>query len=224
VKYTSTGVTSPTSPATVYGVIAGGLVLFAPIVLEASGNVLNPMDPLAGATVRVTYDGMRPGDLIGLSWDGKDNLTPPQPGSASGFVDFPIPESAVAVDIGKTVPVIYAVVRNGVPTLSDTLNLTVLTLPAGELEAPKITQAPNDTLDVGALTGDADLTVKPWPFCRGAADFPALRRHPGRWQRLWLAPSNLAEPADHFTGHAQHHGGVERTAEARGRLSTALDL
>lgn len=45
VKYSSAGITSPASPATVYGVIAGGLVLLAPIVLEAPGNVLNPWMP-----------------------------------------------------------------------------------------------------------------------------------------------------------------------------------
>jgi len=61
--------------------------------------------------------------------------------------------------------VLYAVVRNGVGKPSGELLLTVESLAESVLEAPRILQAVDDlNLDVSALTGDADLTVRPWPF------------------------------------------------------------
>jgi len=61
--------------------------------------------------------------------------------------------------------VLYAVVRNGVGKPSGELLLTVESLAESVLEAPRILQASDDlNLDIRTLTGDADLTVKPWPF------------------------------------------------------------
>jgi len=137
----------------------------APVVIQAPGGVLNPIDAINGATVVVTYTVMIPTDFIGLSWNGLDNLVPVQPGNTLGSVTFTLPASAVAAVIGKTIPVIYTVVRKGVTLPSETLNLTVQTLPDSALEAPRILQAPDGlNLDVSVLSGDADLRVKPWPF------------------------------------------------------------
>ena len=145
-------------------VVEAELDLQPPTVTQAPGDILNPIDAINGATVVVTY-AMQTTDTIGLSWNGLDNLVPTQQGSTLGSVTFTIPPSAVAAVIGKTIPVLYAVVRNGVPKPSEQLDLTVQTLSDSVLEAPRILQA-NDgvNLDVGALTGDADLRVKPWPF------------------------------------------------------------
>ncbi len=71
----------------------------------------------------------------------------------------------MAAVIGKPVPVLYAVVRNGVAKPSAQLDLTVQTLADSVLEAPRILEATADgSLDVGALSGDANIRVKPWPF------------------------------------------------------------
>jgi hypothetical protein len=152
------------SPEWVVTVGASELDLDKPTVAQAPGGTLNPIDAISGATVVVTYD-MLPTDTVGLSWNGLDNLVPSQPGSALGSVTFTIPASAVAAVIGKTIPVLYAVVRNGVAKLSEVLDLTVQTLADSVLEAPKILQAVDGRdLDVVALTGDADLRVRPWPL------------------------------------------------------------
>jgi len=149
----------------VINVAEAELELKPPTVVQAPDGTLNPMDAISGATVVVSYDDMQPTDTIGLSWNGLDNLVSTQPGNAIGSVTFTVPASAVAAVIGKTIPVLYAVVRNGFGKPSWELPLTVETLAESVLEAPRILQASEDgSLDVGALTGDADLRVKPWPF------------------------------------------------------------
>jgi len=149
----------------VINVAEAELELKPPTVVQAPDGTLNPMDAISGATVVVSYDDMQPTDTIGLSWNGLDNLVSTQPGNAIGSVTFTVPASAVAAVIGKTIPVLYAVVRNGVAKPSWELPLTVETLADSVLEAPRILQATDDlNLDVSALTGDADLTVRPWPF------------------------------------------------------------
>ncbi len=147
-------------------VTVGGaeLDLQEPVVTQAPGGILNPMNAINGATVVVTY-AMQTTDTIGISWNGQDNLVPTQPGSTLGSVTFTIPASALAPVIGKTIEVRYGVLRNGASKPSNALDLTVQTLPDAALEAPRILQATGDgSLDVSALTGDADLRVKPWPF------------------------------------------------------------
>lgn len=135
-----------------------------PTVTQAPGGTLDPVDAAEGATVVVAYD-MQLTDIIGLSWYDLDSLVPPLPGSPGGSLTFTIPASAVAAVMGKTIAVRYAVLRQGVATPSRALNLMVQTLDDSDLEAPRILQAPDDLhLDVGALNGDADLTVKPWPL------------------------------------------------------------
>ncbi|WP_122663896.1 hypothetical protein [Pseudomonas viridiflava] len=152
------------SPEWVVTVDSAELDLRPPAVTQAPTGTLNPVDAINGATVVVTY-AMQPTDTIGISWNGQDNLVPTQPGSALGSVTFTIPASAVAAVIGKAIQVLYAVVRNGVAKPSEVLDLTVQTLAHSNLEAPRILQATDGFhLNVGTLTGDADLKVKPWPF------------------------------------------------------------
>jgi len=149
----------------VINVAEAELDLKPPTVVQAPDGILDPMDAISGATVVVSYDDMQTTDTIGLSWNGLDNLVQPQPGSTLGSVTFTIPASAVAAVIGKTIPVLYAVVRNGVGKPSWELSLTVETLSESVLEAPRILQASEDgSLDVRALAGDAELKVRPWPF------------------------------------------------------------
>ena len=145
-----------------------------PTVTQAPTGSLDPINAIGGATVVVTYL-MQTTDTITLSWNGLDNLVPPQQGSTLGSVTFTIPASAVAAVIGKTIPVLYTVARNSDAKPSAQLDLTVQTLSDSVLEAPRIIQATDGVnLDVGALTGDADLRVKPWPFI-GAGQLISLR-------------------------------------------------
>ncbi len=129
-----------------------------PTVVEAPGGVLDPQDAVNGATVRVTY-AMQGTDIIGLAWDNRDDLVPQQNGNSSGTVDFIVPASAVNAAIGRTIPVIYAVARNGAPGLSIILDLTV-TADSAEVKPRilKVTGASGDVED-GGVTPDNVLTI-----------------------------------------------------------------
>ncbi len=196
------------SPEWVVTVGEAELELPKPAVTQAPTGTLNPMDAINGATVVVTY-AMQPTDTIGISWNGQDNLVPTQPGSTLGSVTFTIPASAVAAVIGKTIQVLYAVVRNEVAKPSEVLDLTVQTLPDSALEAPRILQATDGVhLDVSALSGDADLKVKPWPFIAAGqlislrfegtkADGSAYNWPHPTWQNLPI--SSAGEPSTTVT-------------------------
>ena len=138
----------------------------APSVVEAPGDVLNPMNALAGATLRVRYEGMLDSDIIGINWNG-DGDFPNLPGNqALGYVDFPIDVPRVAPTVGKTVVAFYSVGRNGGYDISLNLSLTVLDFqdPEVELPSPPITEVVNDTLDLGRFATDAHITVVAWPL------------------------------------------------------------
>lgn len=141
----------------------------APEVLEADGNELDPLAALEGATVRVSYPGMQAVDTIAVSWTGTDGpgtiVTEQQPGSAGGSVDFAIPASVVGANVGKPVRVLYAVVRGGADAvLSDVLELTVKEIAESSLPTPVVPQASANVLDLNSFTGDARVTVVPWPL------------------------------------------------------------
>lgn len=143
-----------------------------PKVQEAPTGTLDPTMGSGGVKVEVAYPSMITSDIIGLSFNGDDTFTA-LPGSVFGTVTFSVPVTDVASAIGKTVQVIYAVVRPDGTSLSEFLDLIVTPIPASQLMAPHITQASGPELDATALTADADLTVEPWPLI-------------GVGQRLWL--------------------------------------
>ncbi|WP_397449274.1 hypothetical protein [Pseudomonas sp. NA-150] len=192
-----------------------------PRVIEALNDILNPMDGEQGVTLLVKYDGMLTSDVIGISWDGK--TYPEQNGSASGEVTFNILSADVGASIGRIISALYAVVRPGGPYLSEELELQVQMIPQAALEGPKITQAPDDILDVSALTADANLSVRPWPFI-------------GAGQRIWLRfEGTKADGSAHnwlhptwqdleLVSHANHHGGPESAQAAQGWLGVAADF
>jgi hypothetical protein len=162
VYYTVDGIPSATQPLTIQASGIGDLP--PPKVVEAPTDVLDPMNALNGATVRVTYPGMATSDIIGLSWAGDTSLAPQQNGSASGTVDFKIPVSAVAAALGKTVEVIYAVVRGTEIEPSGILYLTVLPISQAQLPTPKIVQAVGQVVDLSVFAGDATAFVPTWPL------------------------------------------------------------
>ena len=138
----------------------------APSVVEAPGDVLNPMNALAGATLRVKYDGMLDTDMIGINWND-DGSFPNKPGNKTlGYVDFPIDVARVAPTIGKTITAFYSVGRNGGYDMSLNLPLQVLEFqnPAIELPTPVITEVVASVLDLAVFSGDAHITVEPWPL------------------------------------------------------------
>ena len=138
----------------------------APSVVEASGDILNPMNARTGATLRVKYDGMLDSDIIGINWNGDGNF-PNQPGiQAVGYVDFPIDVARVAPTVGKTVDAFYSVGRNSGYDISLKLSLTVLDFqnPEVELPTPDVTELLVGVLDLTVFSGDAHVTVAAWPL------------------------------------------------------------
>lgn len=145
----------------------------APSVIEAPGDVLNPMNALAGATLRVKYDGMLDSDVIGINWNGDGNF-PNKPGNqAQGYVDFAIDIAKVAPTLGKTIIAFYSVGRNGGYDMSLNLQLKVLNFqnPDVELPTPNITQLSGTVLDLNNFTGDAEVTVAAWPLITEGQQF-----------------------------------------------------
>jgi Bacterial Ig-like domain len=161
VSYMVNGIPSAVQPLRIQ---AGIGVLPPPTVVEAPTTVLNPMNALNGATARVAYTGMAVDDIIGLSWAGNDSLVHQQQGHANGTLDFLIPVSAVAAALGKTVQVIYAVVRGAEVEPSGILPLTVSAIPTAQLPTPTINQAPDQVLDLSTFLGDATVFVAIWPL------------------------------------------------------------
>lgn len=155
----------------------------APTVEEAPTGQLDPIDGRKGVKVFVQYDSMSAGDLIGLRFDTDDTFE--QQWGVSSPLIFNVPVERVAAAIGRDVLVVYAVRRASGIALSTILNLKVLPIPADQLQAPQITQASGEDLDVSALTADADVTLAPWPLIAVG-------------QMLWLkleGSSNLDLPA-----------------------------
>ena len=181
------------SPVTKYDVTAVALVFPAPVIVEASGGVLSPMDVQAGATFQVTYTGMRDTDIIVPIWNKISDTIPWMDGKPGGVppntVESTVPAALIGAVIGKTIDVVYGVLRKeqgeDMWYFSDVLKLTVDAIPLASLPTPQITQASSGLLDVGALQGDADLTVQPWPFIAVG-------------QKMWMrleGSSNLDLPA-----------------------------
>ena len=95
-----------------------------PEVVGAVNGVLVMSSPVSAVTVRVLY-GMANTDLILLSWDGHADLVLPQQGNPDGEVGFSVPPAAVAAVVGKTIEVLYTVIRSDVAEPSDILALSV---------------------------------------------------------------------------------------------------
>jgi hypothetical protein len=152
------------SPVTSYSVTAVALVLPAPVIVEASDNTLDPLKALEGAKFRVTYPDMQTSDIIKPIWNKIASIIPWRKGEADGTVESTVPATMIGAVIGKTIDISYQVERDGRTYFSDTFNLTVGLIPADKLTTPQITQATGGSLDIGALQGDANITVDAWPF------------------------------------------------------------
>ena len=152
-----------------------------PLVVEAPSGVLKPEDAENGATVRVTYV-MLDTDLIFLSWDGRVDLLAPKLGHSSGAVEFLVPSAAVDDARGKTIEVIYTVLRSGSAEPSIALDLVVDI--DRRYPQPLVVEADDGVLDPSnAVNGatvrvtyemlDTDLILLSWD---GRADLLAPKR------------------------------------------------
>lgn len=146
-----------------------GQNLVAPTVIQAAGGTLDPNNARSGATVRVAYVGMLASDILVADWRGEgvadSHQTEQKNGSLFGYVDFDIPVSVVAASQGKTIRVLYAVIRGANPAvLSQPLELPVSVLGQQHLPVPVVPQASGGTLDLSRFAADASATVEAWPL------------------------------------------------------------
>ena len=183
--------------------------LVAPTVREASGNTLNPIQARNGATVRVAYTDMRPGDILTVYWKGEGAAdsykTPEQNGSAFDHVDFAIPVAVVAASQGKTITLYYTLVREGYRELtSQTLALAVGELSQSVLPTPVVPEASDDKLDLASFQGNATVNIQPWPLIATG-------------QRYWISVTGELENGASYTfyvAQAQPVGSLAGVTEA----------
>ncbi|WP_434768862.1 Ig-like domain-containing protein [Pseudomonas triticicola] len=159
-----------------------GVALENPLPLpqmpQATGTgasvTLAPLDAQTGARVVVTYTGMNEKHSIKLTILGTPGAgspdIPAKPGVNNGSVEFLIPAEAVAANIGnsaKNLTLQYEVTSPGsneVP--SKTLTVTVMPLPAAELDKLSIVQAEGDELDLSKVTAGATFRAGVWAFMK----------------------------------------------------------
>jgi len=160
-----------------------------PVLLQASGSgasvTLAPLSALNGGTVRVSYTGMLTTDSIRVIMVGNgaagSPVLPAKGGSTSGSVDFPIPASAIAANIGNSNRIFtlrYEVTRGSETKPSGTVTVTVTPIPAANLPRAVIHNIPTGgTLDLNTFAGNAWAALGRWPFIAGG-------------QRVWIICSS----------------------------------
>ncbi|MFJ2532294.1 hypothetical protein ACIOVE_29145, partial [Pseudomonas helmanticensis] len=131
---------------------------------------LAPLDAQSGAKVIVTYTGMNDKQNIKLTMTGTSGAGSPEipakQGVASGSVEFLIPAEAIAANIGnetKTFTLSYEVTAGQtIPSLP--LTVSVMPLPATELDKISIEQAEGTVLDLSKVTSGATVVAGVWAF------------------------------------------------------------
>ena len=192
------------------------LELLAPSIKENNGDsALNPLLVRDTLTIVVPDNSaLLPNHEISVTWTGADG-TPAGgshtsvPRAVSEGLEFAIPNSVVAFNLGKQVKISYVVIIDGHPTPSRVFDLTVQAMPQSALASPTIEQADNDgagpELHTGNLT-QASVRMGDWPLIalnqyvwlrlRGTkADGSAYVRE------IWSAPTAGTNPdwiADRF--------------------------
>jgi YVTN family beta-propeller protein len=141
---------------------------------EATGTGANvtlaPLSVQNGARVIVAYTGMNDKQNIKLTMEGTPGAgspdIPAKPGVASGSVEFLIPAEAVAANIGNSpqpFTLNYEVTAGqAIPSLP--LTVSVMPLPATELDKISIEQAEGTVLDLAKVTAGATIVSGVWAF------------------------------------------------------------
>ncbi|WP_017902096.1 hypothetical protein [Pseudomonas asplenii] len=157
-----------------------GKVLDLPVAYVLQSDVtgpdtamLNPMQVSASPTVkiRVAYENMKINDDIRLYWLGRPGLGTPEmahlPGSATKRVEFSLPSSTVAGNLGNTVKVYYEVSRWDKTKRSGELTLQVMSfdeIPGGNPLPPlRLLETHSGLVD---LNDSVTFRVDAWPFFR----------------------------------------------------------
>ncbi|KAA8744423.1 beta-propeller fold lactonase family protein [Pseudomonas koreensis] len=192
------------------------LELLAPSIKENNGDsTLNPLLVRDTLTIVVPDNtALLPTDEIIATWTGADG-TPAggshtsAPRAVSEGLEFAIPNSVVAFNLGKQVKISYVVIIDGHPTPSRVFDLTVQAMPQSALTSPTIEQADNDgagpELHTGNLT-QASVRMGDWPLI-ALNQYVWLRLH-GTYadgnaytREIWSAPTAGTNPdwiADRF--------------------------
>jgi len=170
--------------------VGAAMNLSAPSVKEATGTApsqqLNPVAGKDNLTVVIPDYGVQPGDQVSVTWAGTvgggSYTTPVQVLPPDREIAMPV--SVIAFNLGKPVTVTYTVTRDGESPPSAALNLAVQAIPEASLGMPLIPQAAQggigSELDLGNFTGDARVTVAPWPLIAAG-------------QRVWLRVEGTAQ-------------------------------
>ncbi|WP_455807502.1 hypothetical protein [Pseudomonas fluorescens] len=200
-----------------------GVALENPLPLpqmpEATGNgasvTLAPLDAQAGARVIVAYTGMNETHNIKLSMAGTPGVgspdIPAKPGVASGSVEFLIPATAIAANIGnetKTFTLSYEVTA-GQTTPSLPLTVSVTPLPATELDKISIEQAEGTVLDLSKVTLGATILAGVWAFIaanhRVGLDFKGTKSNGDAFHHVvWPWPSSYVNQNWFNSGQYTH--------------------
>ncbi|RBL69988.1 hypothetical protein C3E98_016605, partial [Pseudomonas sp. MWU13-2625] len=180
------------------------LELLAPSIKENNGDsALNPLLVRDTLTIVVPDNPeLRPTDEIIVTWTGADG-TPAGgshtsvPRAVSEGLEFAIPNSVVAFNLGKPVKVSYVVIIDGHPTPSRVFDLTVQAMPQSALASPTIEQADNDGAGPELYTGDltqASVRMGDWPLI-ALGQYVWLRLHgtnadgSAYVREIWSAPT-----------------------------------
>ncbi|AZL73852.1 hypothetical protein [Pseudomonas oryziphila] len=165
----SNAIKALSSQALRFTVKKAALTLPVPGVLEALNNTLSPYDARNGATVRIAYDRLA-SDLLWVAWSivgqGEIWRSQGQPYPGTGHVDIRVPPHVIALSLRKQIEVRYGVVRNGQEALSPALRLSVGDFLPGQLPAPSVPEADQQTgeLNLGGFVGDAHVHIAAWPL------------------------------------------------------------
>lgn len=159
-------------------VAAGADDLPAPVIDEASGVVLEPLNALSSLTAVIpALTNIPSGATVTVFWIGHNSAasytTPPLSLNPAAPTRISLPVEMVPRNFNKTVSVNYQIEHNGSIKPSQKLALHVNPLTDKELQAPVLLEANNGVLDVNAMTKDGTLRVAPWYFI-------------AQGQRIWL--------------------------------------
>ncbi|QVM94228.1 hypothetical protein JYG36_13955 [Pseudomonas sp. SORT22] len=140
-----------------------------PLLIGAQDGSYDPMLGLHGAQVLISYPGMRESDRIVLYWKGSAGAgTPTLPeraGSDSGSITISVPAAAVAANFNGPVQFYYEVLRNELAAIESPRQAVQIGVPNDhDLAHPRIDEAIGNELDLDLFEGDAQVSVRAWPF------------------------------------------------------------
>lgn len=173
----------PFTPTNLRVVVQPAAALPAPVIIQAVGGKLDPLNALGSAIARIRYPDMLPSDTLVLYYRNDSGTYVPVDGYVSGSVTqtqyMNVPHAIVALHIGRSLVMQYRLTRADVnlpDASSEELKLDIQPFSPELLRAPMPEQAVNGVLDLKRFATDAALVLEDW-FWMAAG------------QRLWLTVS-----------------------------------